>query len=261
MNKQSGQILLITVMLLATVLTVVLALFFKSTTETQITKLEEESQKALAAAEAGIEAALKEGNVILGSGNLSGFAGFTGGATVETAASSTFITPLLQKDEQYTFYLSTPAGAPNNPDFTNLIPAFNNNSLTLCSSSEMVALELTFIKAGSPPTIKRYLINPPGQTIIQNASPANNNGDCPVDENFPYRHRLSPQEVGNNNLLLIVRVINGSAKIGFKASAGNLPPQGKTIFSEAKSPTGVTKKIQLFQSYPQIPTDFFVTSF
>ena len=54
-----GQILLITVMLLATVMTIVLSVSFKSVTETQITKLEEESQKALAAAEAAIEVALK----------------------------------------------------------------------------------------------------------------------------------------------------------------------------------------------------------
>ena len=60
MRSQQGQVLLITIMLLATVLTVVLAVTFKSTTETQLTKLEEESQKALAAAEAGVEVAIKQ---------------------------------------------------------------------------------------------------------------------------------------------------------------------------------------------------------
>ena len=69
MKNQKGQILLITIMLVATVLTVVLAVTFKSTSETQITKLEEQSQKALTAAEAGIEAALQQesGSVSIGS--------------------------------------------------------------------------------------------------------------------------------------------------------------------------------------------------
>ena len=59
MKSQKGQILLITVMLLATVMTIVLSVSFKSVTDTQVTKLEEESQKALAAAESAIEVALK----------------------------------------------------------------------------------------------------------------------------------------------------------------------------------------------------------
>ncbi|MEO0070141.1 MAG: hypothetical protein ABIK18_05040, partial [candidate division WOR-3 bacterium] len=80
MANQKGQILLITVMVLATVITVVLSLSFKSTIETQTTKLEEEAQRALAAAEAGIEAALKQqGTVDISL--LPGLSDFTGQAT------------------------------------------------------------------------------------------------------------------------------------------------------------------------------------
>ena len=46
-NNQSGQILLIVIMLLAVTLTVTLAVSFRSTTDTQLTKLEEESQNLL----------------------------------------------------------------------------------------------------------------------------------------------------------------------------------------------------------------------
>ena len=88
MRNNSGQILLITVMLLATVMTIVLSVSFKSATDTQITKLEEESQKALVAAESAIEVALKNNSTAIlgpeGSADLSSITGFSGTATIES---------------------------------------------------------------------------------------------------------------------------------------------------------------------------------
>src|SRR3990167_1007022 len=99
MKNKRGQILLITVMLLATVMTIILSVSFKSITETQVTKLEEESQKALAAAEAAVETAIKENqNITFGpgiEGSLSSITGFSGSATIESLTSKTFTTPNL----------------------------------------------------------------------------------------------------------------------------------------------------------------------
>lgn len=252
-KKQKGQVLLLVIMLISTALTVILASSFQSITETQTTKLEEESQKALAAAEAGIEAALKKGT-IADIGSLSGLSRFSGSATIQTTQSKNFITPLLQKDEQYTLYLSTPQGAPNNPDFSNLTNPYFSGNLTVCFNN--VALEITMINSNN--TINRYAINPAGQTIITNGLDANNGStNCP-DTSFTNNYTLNSI---NLTKLLIVRVIgNNSTKIGFKGSA-NIPLQGKTVVSQATSPGGVTKKVTLFQSYPQIPAEFFVTSF
>jgi hypothetical protein len=258
-NQKKGQILLLAAMILATVLTLTSAVVFRSTTEIQITKIEEESQKALAGAEAAIEAALKQGNVT-NIKNLPGFSdsSISGSATVDTTQSRDFVTPLLQKDEQYTLYLSNPGGTVDNPNFSVLNTYYNNQALTVCSTSPTVALEITLIKSNN--SVIRFAINPPGSTIIENGQTANNNGLCPNTESFSYKHQLSTSDIGSNNLLLIVRVINGSAKIGFLGYI-NLPLQGKTITSTATSSTGVTKKVVLFQSHPQIPSDFFVTSF
>jgi type II secretory pathway pseudopilin PulG len=257
-NQKKGQVLLLVAMIMATVLTLTSAVVFRSTTEIQTTKLEEQSQKALAAAEAAIEAALKQGNTNIQS--LPGFSGsnITGSATVDTTQSRDFVTPLLQKDEQYTLYLSNPGGTVDNPNFSVLNTYYNNQALTICSTSPTVALEITLIKSNN--SVIHFAINPPGSTIIENGQTANNNGLCPNTESFSYKHQLSTSDIGSNNLLLIVRVINGSAKIGFRGDI-NLPLQGKTITSTATSSTGVTKKVVLFQSYPQIPSDFFVTSF
>ena len=103
MKNKKGQILLITVMLLATVMTIVLSISFKSVTETQVTKLEEESQKALSAAESAIDVALKENqNVTIGAGSLSSITGFSGNATINSTASKTFTTPSIPKNGSYT---------------------------------------------------------------------------------------------------------------------------------------------------------------
>ena len=265
MFNQKGQILLITIMLLATVLTVVLAVTFKSTTETQITKLEEESQKALSAAEAGIEASLASGNIVDFS-TLNVPSGFTGSASVSTTPSRTFLSPVIRKDQQFTIYLATPQEtAPGVYDFLSLTPGYSGN-LTLCFGNQPEsdpALELTLIKQGD--LIQRYVINPEsdpslisGIGTLTGVSPG---GNCPSEVAFSNQFTL---DTGVDNLLLLIRVLSSSptqTRVGLYADGGNLPLQGRTITSEAKSPTGVSKKVQLFQSFPQIPAEFFVTSF
>jgi hypothetical protein len=260
---KKGQVLLIVVMLLATALTLALTASYQSITETQLTKLEEENQKARAAAEAGIEKALQskqQGTFIsLGLSNLSGVD--TSGSLVEISdqGSNTFVTPLLQKDEQYTFYLAN-----YNSQNKTLGSNSTAQNINLCfgSSSFNPALEITLIK--SDYTVKRYAINPQGATIIQNGASSSSATNCPPNNpTFTNQYSIPSSDIGTNSQLLIVRIIhtqNGATKIGFQGST-DFPLQGSTIISTAKSTAGVEKKVQLFQSYPQIPSDFFVTSF
>ena len=105
-RNRPGQVLLIAVMLLATVITVVMTIAFNATTETQVARLESDSQKALAAAEAGVDAVIKQsvdssGVKIesMGSGQF-GQQGISGNAQVVGVPVPYFVTPLLQKDEQ-----------------------------------------------------------------------------------------------------------------------------------------------------------------
>lgn len=257
-KKQKGQVLLITVMLLATALTVALSVSFKSTTETQVTKLEEESQKALAAAEAGIEEALKSGTADIGS--LSGLGSFSGTAQCsETSPGQEFVTPLLQKDEQYTFYFA---------DYDQTTNSFSNYwsggfDLYFQTESNTPAIELTFITNSD---IYHYLLDPDNLIPAPPATgkTAVTSGSYPLKGNtFSYKTQSSFNLSGDTKII-IARVLDTETKIGISASS-NLKPQGKTCESSATSGTtageGATKKVSLFQSYPQIPVDFFVTSF
>ena len=250
---KKGQILLIAVMLLATVMTVVLSVSFKSSTDTQITKLEEESQKALVAAESAIEVALKENStVILGSGSLSSITDFEGTATIESTTAQAFTTPLIQKDGSYTFYIG-------DYDVSSKVitPVTDPNNLTMCfeSAAPNPAVEITLVKTGS---IKKYVVDPSSRiTNSSTGSPC-----APDTVNFSYSISIPATDIGIDGQLILVRVLYAPTKLFFSRNT-NLPIQGRTASSQATSSTstGVSKKIVLFQSYPQIPGEFFATSF
>lgn len=245
---KKSQILLITVMILATVMTIVLSISFQSITETQITKLEEENQKALAAAESAIEALLNEkaSQVYFGSGSLAGFSEFSGGAKLETTLSKEFTTPFLKKNSAYTFYL-----AEYNKE-TNTFDQSINQNLEICFSSSQ-AIEITLIKTNS---IKKYAVDATGK--ITNAYTPSNICSNP---NYEKSYTIPASDISTDSKVLVIRNLFADGKIYFKSQT-NLPSQGKTISSTAiNEKTQVSKKIILFQSYPQIPADFFYTSF
>lgn len=253
-NYQSGQVLLITIMLLATTLTVVMTNAFKSITDTQTTKLEEDSQKALAAAEAGIEKSLNEKteeagipDVNIGPGELNDIQNVN--TTLLTTSSKTYTTPLISQDAQYTFYLS------DYPDLT----SYWTGDLTIYfySENDLPALELLFIKSNS--TMSRTIIKDSASTFISGSNFRIPDSGSYTLENTNFKRKYKFTNT-NNNKLLIVRLLGAGSKLGFEGSF-DLKKQGETISSEAKTNTNVVKKVELRQSYPQIPAEFFTTSF
>lgn len=281
-SYQRGQILLITVMLLAAAVTVIMTIAFNSTTETQVTKMEEDSQTALSAAETALEAAIqKKGTLSVALSdpafnNMFSGSGITGEATVVEVGGKEFVTPLLQRDEQYTFYLSTyaPGGVLSNywPNGNLVIYLESEKGSGLCNNpkSTDVALELTFVNAadtGVPDdSYSRYLIDPCG---LVPGDGSNTHVFIPVNstesiQGTKFAYNTAPAQPELNSIskkkMVILRVLNAPTRIGFKSTV-SMPAQGRVITSQAKTATGVMKKIQLFQSYPQIPSDFFITSF
>ena len=251
--KHKGQVLLIAVMLLATVITVVMTIAFNSTTETQVIKLEEDSQKALAAAEAGIDAVIKQSvnsSVQINSLGQFNTQGITGEAQVTTVSKPTFISPLLQKDEQYTFYLSDYPTFANPPQPGDLLNLFFVSEVGQCPSIEILVVTNTY-------TQERYAFNTCASTIT-NASTATNSTTEIENISFQWKTQLSVTD----GIVMFIKVYGDKTKLGFKFEPGRpLPSQGKLIESEARTTSGVVKRVQLFQSFPQIPSNFFMTSF
>ena len=272
-HKQ-GQVLLIVIMVVATILTVVLSLVFKSQTETQITHLEEQNQKALAAAEAAIESALKQqSNVTFGSGTLSNYTGYVGQATLSTNTKNTFVSPLLQPDEQYSYYLvtydpSAPAASRLGSDYyaTNFTVYFGTTASTTCAGRNTPALELTYITVNQTPpptyTVTKRLVEPctTGKTVGAQDVTVTSLGNSPEKvEDTPFYFKTASLTAPANTKLVIIRPLFANTKIGVVGTS--LKPQGQYVTSSAKTPDGIEKKVQLFQSFPQIPAEFFLTSF
>ena len=255
-----GQILLILVMIMAIAITIVLTITFTTRTDTQITKLEEESQKALAAAQAGIESSLKSNAAISNletKGNLG--SNITSGSTTVTAdPTGTFTSPNIVSGEAYTVYLGT---------YTPGSPASYGSSsatdVTICfgDTTSQPSLDISLVKDPDVvPPVKRYLADPGTKFAGDNKLTVSSGPTaCPGNSAFAYSVTVLGVDVAANSRLLVVRTMYAGTKLFISASG--LPAQGKTVTSQATTKTGVTKKVQLFQSYPQIPAEFYFTSF
>lgn len=256
-HNQSGQVLLIIVMILTTILAVAFSVSFSSQSDTQTAKLEEESKRALAAAQAMLEASMKNavGTYTLGDLGLTNLSGFSGSATVMETTGNVFITPLIQKDEQYTFYLSD---YPALSTYSSLSIDAYFNSEANCPNG--AALELTYINSDS--SLTRSLIDPCDRVTKDVGSDlATTTGD--TINAVTFNHKTNAPISISNKKLVFIRALFTSTKVGIKEVLGkNLASQGKITTAEARSGgSAVTSTVSLFQSYPQIPSDFFVTSF
>lgn len=255
---EKGQILLIIALLSTVLLTSVFSISQISTKETKIAKLEEDSKKAFAAAEAGIEKAIRD----LPLGGSFSFSLEEGkinvNATTQAVRKSTFVSPLVKKDQQYTFYMAdyNPQNNTFSNYFTGNLEIYFQGENCSSTTNPPPTLELTIISSTN--TIQRKIIDP-CQKVTTSPDLSVSSGDYTL-ENQPFNYKTTTSLSISNTKLLIIRSLFNQTKIGLAANT-NLPPQGKTIISTGQTSTGVKKTIEFFQSFPQIPAEFFVTSF
>ena len=278
-ETESGQVLLIIVMLLATVLTIVMTTSLTTATQTQLTKDQEDSVKARAAAESALELALAEAvganktfdQYIAQNPNLAEiFQGINTAESyiqVEGVSANTFVSPVIESDRQYTFYFAYYTGGTfSSTNFfdsngTTLKVYYGNSSSSDCA--DMVT-EFTIISGTRPYTVTRYIAG--STTKIGNdegeiGEPLGNVKKFDGNDTNFYCVATFPTPLPGNLKLLILRPLYDDTRFGFESTGDKLPAQGKTVKAVAKSNTGVTKIVQLFQSYPQIPANMFITSF
>lgn len=273
LGNQNGQVLLMLILISSVLLTVGLSMSQVNVNETKITKLEEEAKKSSQAAEAGIEKTIDEIKTNPLTTQITIMPDRLNGVKVQTEVTKTndknggtqFKTPVLKKDEQFTFYLAkydSTAGSWSEPFNGNLTFYLNSNKKVNCGSGRDVpAVELTYIYT-NPSTAEKYIIDPCGTFT----TPANkilttiDNSNATMSEFAKRTNTVFDIDSSKAPKIIVARVLYGDTMLGFE-SPSQLKEQGKIITSTADSSTNVTKKIELFQSLPQIPADFFVTSF
>ena len=262
-EKQKGQVLLIVVLVMIVALTVGLSLISRSITNLRTSTEEAESQKALAAAEAGIEQALESGQDIQLASFESGDVNIQYSTDVEAVDGTEFLVNggnTVAKDDGADVWLSEYSN-----DDTIFTVGRTSGSLTIywgegtsdCQSSpqEIAALEITlFTGSKDNPTIDRFTAEP-----CQSRKTINNFGDVQAGGSvdgvsFNWSKTIPPAPgTYTNGLILRIVPVYSDAKIGIKASTA-LPLQGNLITSTGEA--GKThRKINVFQGHPRIPAE------
>ena len=271
-NGQNGQALIVLVLMISIILAIVSATSYRLTTETQTTKAQEDSVRALAAADAGIEVGLQRANNLpaqtytFADLNLSlGGVDAVRSRVLITDTSRNFASPVIPKDGQFTFYVKD-YNDPAAPNYANNISIhFRSESGSACNAPRtQPAYELTYIYGPTGNLVRRMLVEPcpaGNQAISGSSFTTYNTGTYTVDGvTFQHQIIINPATSGMADMrIIILRPVFGSARFGFTGT--NLEPQGKLIRSEAYTTSGPSKIVTIFQSLPQIPAEFFVTTF
>jgi hypothetical protein len=289
-NNQKGQALLIILLLMSVILTIVLSVSSRSVTEITISKSEEDSVRALSAAEAGVEEVLISGTT--SSGTLTNDSSYSAEVRLLDSVTGEFVYPnSVRSGEPITFWFVS------HNDAGDLICTAStcfqgDNSVALGSSVDVCwgepgissALELTFYydpdttnKNWEPPqkdfsgvNIKRFAYDDPASGKSNNFSSAEvGSSNCAItNNNFAFSTpRIDLSDVfspecnpdTDAGCILMARIrlfYNGIDKqpVGIIAedSTTGLPAQGALIDSTGEY-FDATRKISVFRSYPSPP--------
>ncbi|OGH07956.1 MAG: hypothetical protein A2W22_06835 [Candidatus Levybacteria bacterium RBG_16_35_11] len=256
-KKQTGQVLLAVVLVMVVSLTLGLSIASKSITSFKTSTEEADSQKALHAAEAGIEQVIKSQTAIP--------TGSFENTTYSTTISDTNLSSMLlnggnqvAKDEGIDLWLS------NYPDYSqpqNPITSFKvywGTSGNSCDSSSAPtpAIEIAVVSGvdKNNPVLTKYAYDPCDSTGRRGTNmfwvPTNSVENV---SGVSFRHNVSIAV--SNGLIARIIPLYGSGIIAV-SSATSFPSQGKVITS-----TGVAgssqRKVTVFQGHPAIPGEFF----
>jgi len=254
-DYQKGQVLLISLLVLSVVLVVGLSLAARTINTLRTSKAEDSSQKAFAAAEAGLEQSL---TAIENSfqEDLSDDQSYQ--VTINELLGDEFqinAGGYVVKDDSADIWLS------EYPDYLN--PWSGNLTIYWGSPSDvcvdrpeedntMAALEIVLISGSkASPTIDHFAYDPcdsrrNGQNNFSPVAP----GATVAGRDFAYSFSL-PVASG-----LLARVIPIYAGTYVGVTGGNLPPQGTVVTSVGIS--GDTKrKIVSFRGYPKVPVELY----
>ena len=271
--KQSGQALLIVVLVMVVALTVGLSIASKSIISFRNSTEQASSQKALSAAEAGIEQALKStkeeqiSGIFTSTPNTITNYTTTRVAVGGNSGSNSFLlnggNSVLQNsgiDLWLSYYSNTPANLFKNPlppyEFTTYNGGFTvywGDSSGACNNA---AMEIVIITGASKAEAKlaRYAFDPCANRRTSNKfTEVAATGPTPVSgKKFTYAATISSVV---NGLVARVVPLYMSSVVGI--TGADLPAQGTLITSVGTSGS-TQRRINVFQGYPELPAEYFL---
>jgi len=271
-RDQSGQVLLIVVLVAVISLTVGLAAVSRSITNTRVSTEESNSQKALSAAEAGLEAQIQKANETPDenmpelNGNFEGSAKYTATSTKKNGPEVVFndYKVPVSKSEGADVWLSL------YPDFTFPTPAISpeldiywkNADSNSCGTGANAnpAIEIVVLRGPdkNDPILDRYAVDSCRGRGNGFVAPTQDGNLTPITgkPTYVYNHRFRIGPINNGYIVRIIPIYN-DALIAVKTVGGvSLPGQGFDIVSEGTSGE-TTRKVKVFQSFPTVPIEIF----
>lgn len=266
-NKQNGQALLIVVLVMVVALTVGLSIASKSITSFRNSTDTANSQKALSAAEAGIEQALKS-NTSIPITSISQDAKYkTDVAAVGGPGVTTFMlnggNPVLQSsgiDLWLTAYSNISANLYQNPYQGSNFTVYWGDSSGGCNNAALEVVVITGTRAS--PVLSKYAFDPCASRQNSNhfaACLADGSQGCVSGQysgipgrTFYYQATI-PAAGG-----LVARIVPlyASAIMAVKGTS-EFPTQGSVITSVGSSGT-TERRVNVFQGYPEIPAEYYL---
>lgn len=256
-HRQSGQILLISLLVISIAATVVLAIIGRTTTDVAMTNQLAESSKAFSAAEAGIEQALKTG---LNSGLQTLSSGTTYQATINNIGGATGIYQYpgtLSPDQEATIWLVNH----DSNGTLNEVPTYVFPSIDVCwtgggVTTPAITVGIFYKTSGGLYEVARGAYDPDPTRISTNhfSTPTQVGTGC-GDGSTTYKQTLTfanfvPAINPAVSTLLALRIqpVYASTSIVINSSQ-TLPLQGTRIDSRGTTGAGVTRTVVVFQQY------------
>lgn len=259
-NRNSeGQALVLVLLALAVVLTIVLFVLSRSITDISVSSNEGEAASAFSAAEAGVEQALVIG---VGGSSVVGSASYTSQVSNLAEGASSFKYPTdLNSGDSMTLWLKS---QDTSADYT-------GSSLKICwgkpgaytdqnlmPAIETVVFYETVVDTPSTARIYRAAFDPNAARRTENSFTAPG-GSCVIGaETFQFQTTLDLSSLPNPQFAFIRMFYNTdtSHPVAFDSTDTHLFPTQGMLISSLGVAAQSSRKVEVFQSWPEIPSSF-----
>jgi len=255
-TSQSGQILLISLLVLSVATTIALSLIGRAATDQNISNEIEESARALSAAEAGIEQSLKSSVGSGGTQVLTPSVSYTTNVSaIGSAAGPYTFSQKSTRNSTETLWLV----AHNSDGTLNETPTYTASTMDICWSSEtttpaVVATVLYKKNSDGSYRMAKAAFDPNGARASTNKFTAVAGAGTNCGQNNFYKTTLNFTSLGitptlDTLLMLRLRPVYSGAQLAVDSGGTILPIQGNRIDSTGSVATGVTRKVVVLQQY------------
>lgn len=260
-QSEGGQVLILVVMVMVIALTVGLSTALRSVTNFRISTEEENSQRALSAAEAGVEQALRT-NLAITDQNLGNNVTIKQVSIVQSPASEFLLSggTAVAKDAGNTLWLvphTSDTAVDYSTSWNGALSLHWGSPTDICTSNPdvntMAAIEVVVISGSLSSSVSnRYVFDPCLGRRSSNNFASTSPGGTVLGKTFQH----SASVTVSAGLIGKIIPLYANAVIGVSGGLTPIPAQGKRIESTAASGT-TTRKIVFFREYPTLPIEFF----